>query len=98
MRIRQAGLEDFESVKVLEELVFAAHRRNRPDCFKNLEDSYSRAEFEELLAEVRKRAVDAGAVSMELCVWGFNEKALRFYEKAGMKVQYYRMEEDLRNG
>lgn len=32
---------------------------------------------------------------MELCVWNFNEQALRFYEKLGMKVQYLRMEEEL---
>lgn len=51
-----------------------------------------------LLARAREQAVQAGAVSLELCAWAFNERALRLYEKAGLKVQYYRMEMDLRNG
>lgn len=51
-----------------------------------------------LMEKARRQAIQAGAVSMELCAWGFNEKALRLYDKMGMKVQYYRMEEDLANG
>lgn len=31
---------------------------------------------------------------MELCVWNFNTEAIRLYEKMGMQVQYYRMEEN----
>lgn len=51
-----------------------------------------------LMAEARKQAQHAGAVSLELCVWNFNESALRLYEKLGMKVQFLRMEDDLKNG
>ena len=35
------------------------------------------------------------ADALELCVWSFNASAMRLYEKLGMKVQYYRMEERL---
>lgn len=49
----------------------------------------------ELLAAARTQAVAAGAESLELCVWGFNQQARRLYEKLGMRVQYYRMEEPL---
>lgn len=50
-----------------------------------------------LLTRARQLAVQAGAVSMELCVWAFNETARSFYEKMGMQVQYSRMEMDLTN-
>lgn len=46
-----------------------------------------------LMAKAREQAVKQGAESIELCVWGFNEKARKLYEKLGMKVQYFRMEE-----
>lgn len=158
MVIRKAERADFQSVKYLEELDFRFHRQMRTDYFTNSEDSYTKVEFENLLAhshpialvavldgsiagicfgvvedtagnhvcksrkvafiqdlvtmpeyrgrgiatallaEARKEAVHAGAVSMELCVWEFNEKARRLYEKLGMKVQYCRMEADLENG
>lgn len=156
--LRRAKPGDFEDVSILEEMVISHHRQIRPDYFKTAEGSYSKEEFEELLAHpcpialvavqngrivgicfgtveetsgnsvcrprriafiqdvatlpeyrgkgiargllagAREMAVQAGAVSMELCVWAFNEKALGLYKKMGMKVQYYRMEQDLRNG
>lgn len=48
--IRKAETADYEEVKLLEELLFGIHRQERPDYFKKVEDSYSRKEFEELLA------------------------------------------------
>lgn len=48
-----------------------------------------------LMAKAREQALSEGAVSMELCVWNFNSEAIRLYERMGMRVQYYRMEEDL---
>lgn len=156
--IRGAVPEDFEAVRVLENLDFSAHAQARPDYFREGQVLYSRQEYEALLAHpcpialvaeeagavaglcfgfvtdhpgdafckprrfaliqglvtlpeyrgrgiatallarAREQAVQAGAVSLELCAWAFNERALRLYEKAGLKVQYYRMEMDLRNG
>lgn len=49
-----------------------------------------------LMAEARKQAIDENATALELCVWNFNEKAFKLYEKLGMKVQYYRLEEKLK--
>ena len=40
-----------------------------------------------LYQAVEKLARDIGAERIDLCVWSFNEAALRFYEKAGMKPQ-----------
>lgn len=48
-----------------------------------------------LMDKTRDQAINEGAVSMELCVWGFNADAVRLYEKMGMHIQYYRMEERL---
>lgn len=48
-----------------------------------------------LMARAREQAVAEKADSLELCVWNFNGNALRLYERMGMKVQYYRMEEKL---
>ncbi|MCM1259078.1 MAG: GNAT family N-acetyltransferase [Roseburia sp.] len=153
--VRNAEISDYESVSILEEMEYQLHRKARPDYFKNLEKSYAREDFEELLSlpcpialvavlneriigicfgkvemtpenevckprrvafiqdlvvlpefrgkgvaghlmkKVRELAVKEGAVGMELCVWNFNEGALRFYERMGMKVQYLRMEEEL---
>lgn len=153
--IRKAVIEDYEAVSDLEGLEFQTHRISRPDYFKSLENGYSKAEFDELLAcktpvswlavqdgiivglcfgkieetpdnafcksrriafiqdvitlpgyrgrgiatalinKAREQAIQDGAVSLELCVWNFNEGAIRLYEKMGMKVQYYRMEEVL---
>lgn len=153
--IRSARLSDYDGVSILEELEYKLHRQARPDYFKDLEKSYAREEFEELLGlpcpialvavldgtivgicfgkidmtpenevcrsrriafiqdivvlpefrgkgvarllmdRAKELAVKEGAVGMELCVWNFNEQALRFYEKLGMKVQYIRMESEL---
>lgn len=155
MVIRKAVRGDYAQVRALEELEFGLHRRERPDYFNALENSYTQEEFEELLADpcpicwvavqdetvvglcfgkigktsgnpvcksrlvafiqdivtlpdyrgrgiatalmsrARQQAVNEGAASMELCVWSFNADAVRLYEKMGMRVQYYRMEEDL---
>lgn len=40
---------DYDQVSVLEELEYRLHREARPDYFKDLEKSYTREEFEELL-------------------------------------------------
>lgn len=48
-----------------------------------------------LMARARKQAVDEGSEAIELCVWSFNQNALRLYEQLGMNVQYYRIEENL---
>lgn len=153
--IRKAVLGDYSAVSALEELEFDIHRKSRPDYFKSLESSYTKAEFEEslahpcpicwvavqdetivglcfgkieknpenpvcksrlvafiqdivtlpeyrgkgiataLMAKAREQAINEGAVSMELCVWSFNTEAVRLYEKMGMRIQYYRMEENL---
>lgn len=153
--IRPAEPEDFEAVRVLENLDCSVHAQARPDYFRDGQADYSREEFETLLSRpcpialvaeengavvglcfgfvtehpgdsfckprrfaliqdlvtapacrgkgiatallghARLMAAQAGAVSMELCVWAFNETARALYEKAGMRVQYYRMEMDL---
>lgn len=155
MTIRNAEPEDYEEVSILEEQVFQLHRKARPDYFKDQEESYSREEFEELLASpcsislatvwdgavvgicfgkieetkenifcksrkvafiqdlavlpefrgrgvatalmsrAREQAVQGYAVSLELCVWNFNEQALRLYQNMGMEVQFLRLEERL---
>lgn len=48
-----------------------------------------------LIARAREQAVAEKADSLELCVWNFNENALRLYQRMGMRVQYYRLEETL---
>lgn len=48
--IRRAEETDFPAVQRLEELEFQLHRQARPDYFKTLEESYTRQEFQELLA------------------------------------------------
>lgn len=48
-----------------------------------------------LYQAVEKLARDIGAERIDLCVWSFNEAALRFYEKAGMKPQRWLMEKIL---
>lgn len=49
-----------------------------------------------MIKKAREQAIEAGAESLELCVWNFNTEAIHLYEKLGMKVQYCRMEERLR--
>ena len=49
-----------------------------------------------LLVKAREQALNEGVESLELCVWNFNAEAIRLYEKMGMKVQYSRMEENLK--
>lgn len=49
-----------------------------------------------LMARARKQALEEQAEAMELCVWDFNETAMRLYKNLGMRVQYYRMEERLK--
>lgn len=50
-----------------------------------------------LIKKAREQAVAENAETLELCVWNFNTDALHLYEKLGMQVQYYRMEERLNN-
>lgn len=49
-----------------------------------------------LLETAREQAVRAGAQAMELCVWGFNDRAARLYADVGFELQYARMEMKLR--
>ncbi len=49
-----------------------------------------------LLEEARKRAASDGMDCLELMVWDFNQRAIRFYERAGMRPRSYTMELDLR--
>lgn len=51
-----------------------------------------------LFAAAKEQALRRGAVSLELQVWSFNEAALRFYEKMGMKEKTFRMELPLQKG
>lgn len=51
-----------------------------------------------LFAAAKEQALKRGAVSLELQVWSFNEAALRFYEKMGMKEKTFRMELPLKKG
>jgi len=46
-----------------------------------------------LIRKARQLAIAGNAEALELCVWNFNTDALHLYEKLGMQVQYYRMEE-----
>ena len=155
LTIRRAAEEDYESVRVLEELEFQMHRAARPDYFKEAAETYGRGEFlgllsmpcpiawlaewsgqvvalclgkigrstdseicksrkvasvedlvtlpefrgrgigTALLERAREQAREEGAESLELHVWDFNHSAIRLYKRAGMRVQYYRMEEPL---
>lgn len=61
-----------------------------------LPDYRGRGIASSMMSKAREQAVAENAETLELCVWGFNTDALRLYEKLGMKVQYYRMEERLR--
>ena len=51
-----------------------------------------------LFTAAKEQALKRGAVSLELQVWSFNEAALRFYEKMGMKEKTFRMELPLQKG
>ena len=44
------------------------------------------------MAAAKSQASQAGAVSLELCVWSFNQSALRLYQKLGLQIQFYQME------
>lgn len=66
-----------------------------------IEDLYTLPEYRKrgiasnLIKKARAQAVAGNAETLELCVWGFNTDALHLYEKLGLQVQYYRMEERL---
>lgn len=45
-----------------------------------------------LLARAKELAVHENAEAIELCVWDFNQAALKLYRKLGMTIQYSRME------
>jgi ribosomal protein S18 acetylase RimI-like enzyme len=47
---------------------------------------------EKLFTWVVNFANEVGASSLELAAWGFNEDAIKFYEKMGMKTKLIRME------
>jgi len=154
MIIRNAEEADYETVKPLEDAIFAIHQKARPDYF-NAQAGYTKQEFEELLRrpapislvavcdgqiagicfgkieqtsgnsfcrgrkvaliedlytlpkyrgrgvasslmkKARELAAAGHAEALELCVWDFNTEAMRLYQKLGMQVQYYRMEEPL---
>ncbi len=157
IKIRNAKPEDYEMVKVLENLLFLVHQNARPDYFNSqAEYKYTKQEFEDLLLhsspislvavcdeqivgicfgkieqtpmssfckkrkiaviedlftlpeyrrkgiasslvkKAREQAIAENAETLELCVWGFNTDGMHLYEKLGMKVQYYRMEEHLK--
>lgn len=49
-----------------------------------------------LIETAREQAARAGAQAVELCVWGFNERAARLYAGMGFALQYARMEMKLR--
>ena len=51
-----------------------------------------------LFTAAKEQALKRGAVSLELQVWSFNEAALRFYEKMGMKEKTFQMELPLQKG
>jgi len=45
-----------------------------------------------LFEEVKKFAKEINAKNIELSVWKFNQDAINFYEKMGMKIRIIRME------
>ena len=49
----------------------------------------------QLYREMEERGRKAGAKRLDLMVWKFNERARRFYEKIGLKVQKIGMEQIL---
>lgn len=51
-----------------------------------------------LFAAAKEQALKRGATSLELQVWSFNEAAIRFYGKMGMKVKTFQMELPLQKG
>lgn len=51
-----------------------------------------------LFAAAKEQALKRGAASLELQVWSFNEAAIRFYGKMGMKVKTFQMELPLQKG
>ena len=50
---------------------------------------------EELFQFAKKKAKEMGAERLDLMVWDFNESAKQFYDKMGMKIQRYILEEQL---
>lgn len=44
--------------------------------------------YNKLCSEVKRENVDA----IELCVWGFNKEAIKFYESLGMNIKNMRFE------
>ena len=50
---------------------------------------------EELFQFAKKKAKERGAERLDLMVWDFNESAKQFYDKMGMKIQRYILEEQL---
>lgn len=66
-----------------------------------IEDLFTLSEYRgrgiasSLLKKAREQAIAENAETLELCVWDFNTDAIHLYEKLGMQVQYYRMEERL---
>ena len=77
----------------------AAHLHHRP--FGWIGDLCVRSDFRgqgvgsELYRAMKGQAKEMGLARMELMVWAFNEAAKRFYEKLGMDVRSYTMEEKL---
>ena len=49
----------------------------------------------QLYRAMKERAREMGLARIELMVWAFNEDAKRFYEKLGMNVRSYTMEDRL---
>lgn len=48
-----------------------------------------------LLNEAKKLAKEKGATNLELMVWAFNDNAIEFYKKMGIKNKSYALEEKL---
>lgn len=51
---------------------------------------------EKLYNAIIKKAKDNKVDSIELLVWGFNDDAIKFYEKLGMSIKNIRFEQNLK--
>ena len=49
-----------------------------------------------LMKEIEKIAKENNCVSVELNVWAFNESAIKFYEKIGMKPKTMILEKNIK--
>ena len=105
MSIRRARAEDLPGVRTLLFQVNQIHADGRPDLFKDggikyndlcvAEEARGRHIGRMLYERVLQAARELDCRRVTLHAWNFNQKALGFYEKLGMKPLVTTMEQML---